>query len=767
MRKLYRSGLEGFVVLFIAAAIVGCNSSHGPDGAAQGPPPAASSLYAPIGDTPVVPFPNDLLFVDGGNLSGAVPGLSADGTLNVPDPNGSSMLIADLNRMDGFSTTDNLYTDFKGAAISVNSANNGGVRVVDLADGTALDAGTDFDVVASPDSVDNTRLLIRPLKPLAPNTSYAVIVTHQLTTTAGDAVAPSDQFNIVSSPDAVGSSANPASSFTSGDRARLDRIRAGTVRPLLAAVQAKAADVVVAWQFTTQSIGDSLRAIAANPTPNPDSAADGGIRVQPLPDGQGGQLSTGKVNPGLPDTANLYQGTVDLSYYLADNSDGASPPAPLTTFWQNNGEVVAEADSTLRAPDGSPVPCAAVTASESTTGCYPIPTAQSVQSVPVLVAVPNANSPSGGTPPAGGWPVVIFQHGITADRTNIFAVAPALAAAGFVTVAIDLPLHGLAPDNPLAISGAERTFDLDANGDGVVDASGANFINLQSPITARDNNREAVADLIDLNATLRQGTISVAGGNPIALNGQPSQYFGHSLGAIVGGILMGVTDDKTFAAATLANPGGGVIRLLDASPSFGPIIAQGLAAAGVAEGSEDYQTFLRTSQTIQDSGDPINYAAAAVANHPLHMIEVVGGGNGGSNPPDLVVPNSIVANVGPDFTPGTKGACPATGNYTPFLDTVCVGAPLSGTDPLATAMGLNSVAASVPFASGTAPANSVIRFASGTHSTVLDPTAGTDNGSVDPQEGAATNAEMQCEAAGFLAASAAGQASPAIPLGCQ
>src|SRR3546814_5166859 len=45
--------------------------------------------------------------------------------------------------------------------------------------------------------------------------------------------------------------------------------------------------------------------------------------------------------------------------------------------------------------------------------------------------------------PADGWPVVIFQHGITGNRTQMIAIAPALAAAGFATVAIDLPLHGL------------------------------------------------------------------------------------------------------------------------------------------------------------------------------------------------------------------------------------------------------------------------------------------------------------------------------------
>jgi alpha-beta hydrolase superfamily lysophospholipase len=43
--------------------------------------------------------------------------------------------------------------------------------------------------------------------------------------------------------------------------------------------------------------------------------------------------------------------------------------------------------------------------------------------------------------------VVIFQHGITRNRTDIFAIASTLCYAGFVTVAIDLPLHGLPSSN--------------------------------------------------------------------------------------------------------------------------------------------------------------------------------------------------------------------------------------------------------------------------------------------------------------------------------
>jgi len=80
--------------------------------------------------------------------------------------------------------------------------------------------------------------------------------------------------------------------------------------------------------------------------------------------------------------------------------------------------------------------------------------------------------------PAGGkWPALIFEHGITRNRTDMLAVADSFADSGFVVVAIDLPLHGVTdPTSPLYASGAnplyaglslpatgsiERTFDLD------------------------------------------------------------------------------------------------------------------------------------------------------------------------------------------------------------------------------------------------------------------------------------------------------------------
>ena len=55
-----------------------------------------------------------------------------------------------------------------------------------------------------------------------------------------------------------------------------------------------------------------------------------------------------------------------------------------------------------------------------------------------------------------------------------------------------------------------------------------------------------------------------------------------------------------------------------------------LSAQGLPPGTVGFDNFVRDLQTVIDPVDPINYAADAAANHPLHVIEVLG---------DTAVPN--------------------------------------------------------------------------------------------------------------------------------
>jgi pimeloyl-ACP methyl ester carboxylesterase len=282
--------------------------------------------------------------------------------------------------------------------------------------------------------------------------------------------------------------------------------------------------------------------------------------------------------------------------------------------------------------------------------------AQAENVIPILVAMPLAC----GAAPAGGWPVTIFQHGITRNREDMLAAASSLSVGGALgglctaVLAIDLPLHGVTDtSDPFYTKGFERTFDMDANGaagaaSGDIAGSGTFFINLQSTITSRDNLREGAADLINLVATLP----NIHPGGTITLDGTQVFFVGHSLGGIEGTTFLGAdtegagirsaltssTVNPTVTAGVLAMPGGHVAELLRQSPAFGPTIDNGLAQEGLVKDTQEYYDFYSEAQAVVEDGDPANYAALAAKGHIIHMIEVVGGHDASS--PDQVVPNS-------------------------------------------------------------------------------------------------------------------------------
>ncbi len=707
----------------LALMLSACDKADNGDGGLAQSPDRLISLFDPVAASAVIPFPNDGLFTG-----------TTDGTLNIPNPANAPFVTA-ANRLDGFSTVASAFTDLIGR-VDLGSANApGSIVIINTRTFSALTPGVDYRVQRStaidpltgrPLDALRSRLLIEWLKPLAPATTYLVAVTRALVSEEGVHAEPADLFRVVLSSRTVdeqfASGTEPAlTTLSPAQRAALENVRQlyqNRILPALAAAGIARENLVIAWPFTTQSVGVTLSRLAATVTPQPMTLVATGLTTQ-------------DVIPALPPVADVYIGSLTLPYYLADaaatSEDGdflinGAPDNPLNSFWRADPAVVSSGNT----PTG--IPCGAIAPSESTTGCFPQPRARASQRVPVLVTIPNANS--GRTMPASGWPVVVFQHGITGNRSQMLPIAPALAAAGFAVVAIDLPLHGLPPGHalragtdafPPSLRPTERTFDLDLvnnttgapGADGTADASGTHFINLSSLLTSRDNLRQAEADLMTLSASLAGAVIL---GGDFMPNGNrfdgnvPPRYVGHSLGAIVTASFLGA--DPGTGAAVLAMPGGGLAKLLDASASFGPRIAAGLLAASggsIREGNDTYETFLRFAQTVVDDGDPINYAAAATANRATLMFEVVG---------DAVVPNCTIAG---------DANCPA-------IDTLPISAWLSGTDPLARVMGLDFLPGptqfdgyDVPIAAQTlvdaAGIDAVVRFNQGDHGSILSPAA--------------------------------------------
>jgi hypothetical protein len=639
------------LVLAMGVALSGCEASKDGQDPFPAEPPETGvakfniNLAASVLD---VPHPYDGFF-----LTGALIGEPVDGTLALPPlAFRSPAMQAALNSQDGWSTTASLTTGFS-LPLDPASINASSVKIIKLwvDPGTKAPAsnpaylptgatspvagvltyGTDFTADVSPDfDSHGTFLRITPLKPLAfstgptvndsgpnigkvLNVGYLVVLTDGLRSTNGSAMGASDLYASFKSAPA------DCSTITDATLNGLCRITKGHLLVAQGATGTSPSNVILTWHFSTQSIDDVLDVVEKIAVPT---------QTLIVPTG----LTTKNVSASLAGKADVYVGSTVFPYYLTPAANPRDSASVLTKFWTAAGP--------------SPVPGIAPS-SRNLTMFNPTPAKVADVTVPILVTIPNATSACPGKPTAG-WPVAIVQHGITRNRSDALAIADAFADACFVVVSKDLPLHGITdttsplycnPTKPQCIGATERTFDVDlvnnttgaSTPDGVIDSSGAHFINLLFPATGRDNLRQGEADLITFTKSVRNlaiapGTPAPAG--PIGVDPTRISYVGQSLGGIVGGSHVHFVPDTRTASLNV--PGGVLTKLLIDSPTFGPRINAALGAQ-LAPNSFLYNLFLRDFQAVVDSADPINHIKDAVATVPVHIVKVLN---------DAVVPNS-------------------------------------------------------------------------------------------------------------------------------
>jgi hypothetical protein len=675
MKKIIAAGIASGMFL-----IAGCSGSHGTGGPLG--PADTTSFSNPGGSTSQksastalfnlatgqLPYPIDLYFA--GKL---------DGTLNIPaaaslwsasDP----ALFAAVNALDGFSTTGVIRESFAGA-LNPASINAASVILVQVAIDNSTRAtvgvtrplvfGTDFTAaVASDVGSGGTILEITPLHPLVASTGltdngYLVFLTNAITDASGNPAVPDTDYA------AIKAALPTCNAITDPNLNGVCKLTGAHLQIAAALAAAEhidpvkfVASIVLSFSFSTQSIGDVMAKVEGQ-------AAAQSIQVN-CPTALAAKSPLGH--------ADLCLGVTTIPYYL-------SRMAPLTGNWNGPGATeLTRFNSTPAATENLPIP--------------------------VLVAVPNASTPAGALgQPAAGWPVAIVQHGLNGNREQSLAMADSLAAAGFVVLGIDFPLHGITDTSdsfyasfknllytglglPTNRASIERTFDLDAgtNGpcgvaegsppDGKTDPSGSHFLNVDSPLTLRDNFREGAADLITVAHSLQANGINNV--TPVPLGPNPAiplglikidptrvHYVGLSLGAIIGTVFLGSTPNIADAqTGTLGAPGGGLSRIPVESVEIGACILPVLQAKGLSPGTTLFANFARDIQNVVDSGDPTNFIAAALANHPTQIMEMIGGGtvSGAATPSDQVVPNVATQRMitaagfgGPDGTPGGPG----------------------------------------------------------------------------------------------------------------
>lgn len=739
----------------------------------------------------VVPVPSNIL------LSG-----TTDGTLNIPvaDPTDESDPQVALNGLDGWGTHSTMVFNFSlpldasGNPVGIDASTleaPGSIRMFEaVMGGTAvspecaaaspaatcavvaeLTHGVDFTVAA----VSSSSVAVIPLRPLKAKTGYKVVLTSNIEDDLGRAVKASQTYGLMQ---------RDADVYpVSGDASAVGLQRLiNSHEDALAAFGVSKDSIIYVSSYTTQSISDvftpikglMLQQFMASGQPSlalqdtTISVADALVSA--------GALQADPQNPAYlaASTASLYQGSVSLPYFSPLPTE-SNPTAPLTGNWKaacdSPASILGGVQAGLIDPVAAGIPAEALTNPAlllPPNNCFdfpgvdderhltkynPVPAVQGMVDVPAVVSVPDEAAVNqiralqGLDPitmPAGGWPVVIFQHGITGNKTNAFGIAGTLSLAGFATVAIDHPLHG------------DRGF-------GAINASTGSptaYMNLASLLTARDNLRQSVSDLLGLRLSLNNTQ-----GAP--LDGSNVFYVGHSLGAIAGTVFTAVANDPqdmvttngmalpnfSVRATSLMAPGGSIANFLLASPSFGPVVksqllfsaepefasaalaaaeAQGIAptspqfqnvliavydqfwaglsAAEQAEINGVFEQFAFAAQSVVDSGDPINYVAEVAADEsPIHLIEVVGS--------DTVLPDQVIPNA-------------------------VAGKPLAGTEPMIALLGLDAITQTVISQDGM-PVSGVARFTEGDHGSIVDPSAS-----------AAATMEMQMQAAGWFSTGA-------------
>ena len=681
-------------------------------------PARMKAVYSPAGGD--VPLPNDLLFSGTADLTLEIP--AADPT-NFGDP-----LVA-VGSLDGWSATApfsisfssldpdlgiNPSTVIPGDTIRVYKVNtfrpevapgipapSGPVTSVER----ELIGGVEYIALAS----SATSVAVIPTVPFEQQAGYMVVVTNGMQDTDGLPILNDIEYSLSKGTTPI----DPASSA-----AGLEPVRQ-LVNAMEIATEAfggpSRAEIILSYQFTVQSVGTVMQSAKL-------AYIDGPLAQGAIPATSFSSLMTDTAPFTGIGAADLYKGSIALAYLLSAPT-AENPTAPLNTFWRALEQLPI-------GPGGALVPNPF---GDNLTYANSFPRVNGIEVAPLFVSMPKAAlCPK----PATGYPVTIFQHGITGNRTQALGLMDSMAAPPScrAVVAMDQPLHGISEDDPVhqglqAASGGllgifegytpgtirERTFGVDyvsnetgAPGpDGVADGSGTHTINLANLLVARDNNRQASFDLLQLEKAIPFMDVDGGGADFDATN---ITFVGHSLGGIVGTNF--VANSDYIQAAALVNPGSFITGLLDASLAFGPSIRGGIAAAAGITVSDPsfpatYAQFLFAAQTVIDSSDPANASPFAVMNDvPTLLMQ---------NLNDTVVPNSVATS------------------------------PLAGTEPMARLLELTTVMATDP---GTTVVGSrqFSKLNSGTHGSLLSPA-----GPNGPTEFLNVTTEMQTQIVTFFA----------------
>lgn len=752
MHAFLRATLLSVPILVLA----GCSSGEGPVPNPAPPRSTNAAVFNPL--TKEIPLPNILATATAGDpVPALVAGTAMDPGTALAYVNARE--VGGKNAVAGVNAPIYIRFSYPVQPATVNAAN---IKVFQL---TPDAAGTENNALGFTDVTGmftfryvagSTDLHLFPAYPLLPASRYLYVVTSRvLDAGTGGAVISSAYFEYLKSTTPL-----------TGTAAALEPVRADAVSGgnILLRGYAKVMDDLIAASATTTVTSRAQIAVmgrfittgAGYVVPDPASPAT----VVPVESALRA-FAAGSALGGLSGKAWANTVTVDTTFTKGD----ANPALDVGAFWQaatgapastvppslgtvvlgtfNSAYLNMDAAVVRDNPASMDMTALAATAFNPAsgvtqafrdgagrlTGYYHVPKAMSF-----LYLAPAAAAP------AGGYPLVIFQHGITSRKEAAVALAQSLTANGYAVLAIDLPFHGslAIPSQQLAQGDSAAVVTAKTNG------WGQTFMAIGAPLATRTNLQQGVFDLHRLELTVATGGFAVLGA--AAPSATKRSFVGQSLGAIVGAGYLASNVSLPYTQASLdaamkgvlSVPGGRLAYLIQASPSFGPTVDAGLLAqAGIAAGSPTYHAFFQATQSIVDPMDPATLTTPLAPGLPSRLsgraliqeaVSTAFDASGNPTNGDRVITNpytrylgnalggravlgtAAAAAVAPNFAQvgyGGTGRIPA-----PFMLTLAGGAPAPKT-----------VTAAVSPAA-TTPGEGYFQFDQGSvsHGSLLDPT---------------------------------------------
>jgi hypothetical protein len=206
--------------------------------------------------------------------------------------------------------------------------------------------------------------------------------------------------------------------------------------------------------------------------------------------------------------------------------------------------------------------------------------------------------------PPEGYPIVLYAHGTTGDYRSFLAdkTADALAQQCLASMGIDQIFHGTRPGAPQG-----------PNADNEISLL---FFNVDNPIAARTNGRQAAIDEVQRARLFTESKITIpasvsATGSEIRFDPSKVLFYGHSQGGQNGPLYLAI--DDSARGGVLSGSGSILTITLLEKTKPTPSVAVAVRSIFLGLKQEEYEELnvwhpaLSLAQSLVDTADPIHY----------------------------------------------------------------------------------------------------------------------------------------------------------------